>query len=198
MVCNDSNIQSLDDLQSKRVNVGVGGSGTQATMNVLLKAKGWTEANFKEATKLPPVDMAKALCDKQVDAVSYNVGHPNVAIKEATQTCDIRILPIDKALMTKLVAENSDYAAATIPANSYPNVKSAVDSFGVYATLVTSSDVSDERVYAVTKAVFENFNRFKKSHPAFANLSEQDMIKNALSASLHNGAVKYYKERGWL
>lgn len=73
-----------------------------------------------------------------------------------------------------------------------------MDTFGVYATLVTSSDVDPDVVYAVTKAVFDNFSRFKRLHPAFANLKEQDMIKNALSAPLHKGAVRYYKERGWM
>lgn len=198
VVRNDSTIQTLDDLQGKRVNIGVDGSGTQATMNVLLKAKGWTEANFKEVLKFTPAQMSEALCDKRVDAISYNVGHPNEAIKEAVQNCDIRFLPIDNALVEKLISDHPYYAKAQIPAKSYKGVVQAIDSFGVYATLVTSSDVSDKRVYEVVKNLFENFKRFKKSHPAFAHLTEQEMIKNALSAPLHNGAIKYYKERGWL
>ncbi|WP_150538997.1 TAXI family TRAP transporter solute-binding subunit [Actinobacillus vicugnae] len=198
VVRNDSTIQTIDDLQGKKVNVGVDGSGTQATMNVLLKTKGWTEANFKEALKLTPAEMGIALCEKNVDAISYNVGHPNVALKETARSCDIRLVPVADDVVSKLVAQQNYYAKATIPANVYKNVKQAVDSFGVYATLVSSSDVSDEQVYTLVKAVFENFARFKKSHPAFAHLSEQEMIKNALSAPLHSGAVKYYKERGWL
>lgn len=198
VVRNDSTIQTLDDLQGKRVNIGVDGSGTQATMNVLLKTKGWTEENFQEVLKLTPSKMADALCDKRLEAISYNVGHPNAAIKAATQNCDIRFLPIENSLVEKLIADHPYYAKAQIPAKSYKGVTQAVDSFGVYATLVTSSDVSDERVYEVVKDFFKNFKRFKKSHPAFANLMEVDMIKNALSAPLHDGAVKYYKERGWL
>ncbi|WGE46408.1 TAXI family TRAP transporter solute-binding subunit [Actinobacillus equuli] len=198
VVRNDSAIQSVDDLQGKKVNVGVDGSGTQATMNVLLKTKGWTEANFKEALKLTPAEMGKALCEKDVDAISYNVGHPNAALKETANSCDIRLIPVTDEVVGKLVAEQSYYAKATIPAKVYKGVEQAVDSFGVYATLVTSSDVSEQQVYRVVKAVFENFDRFKKSHPAFAHLSETEMVKNALSAPLHSGAVKYYKERGWL
>ncbi|SUT87845.1 putative immunogenic protein [Actinobacillus ureae] len=147
------------------MNVGVDGSGTQATMNVLLKTKGWTEANFKEALKLTPADMGKALCEKNVDAISYNVGHLNVALKETANSCDIRVIPVADDVVSKLVEEQGYYAKATIPANVYKNVEQAVDSFEVYATLVTSSDVSEEQVYRVVKAVFENFDRFKKSHP---------------------------------
>lgn len=198
VVRHDSPIQSVDDLQGKKVNIGVDGSGTQATMNVLLKTKGWTEANFKEALKLPPTDMGNALCNKAVDAISYNVGHPNTALKDTANTCDIRLIPVSNEIIQKLVADQRYYAKATIPANIYKGIEQTVDSFGVYATLMTSSDVSEEQVYQVVKAVFENFARFKKSHPAFAHLSEQEMVKNALSAPLHAGAIKYYKERGWL
>lgn len=194
----DSVVQTLDDLVGKRVNVGVDGSGTQATMQMLMKAKNWTDATFKEALKLPPTEMQTALCGKQVDVTSYNVGHPNSAIKETAQNCDIRFISVPADTVNALTAAYPYYAKAQIPANSYPNQPQAVDSFGVYATLVTSSEVSEEAVYQTVKAVFENFDRFKKSHPAFAHLNEQAMIKNALSAPLHAGAEKYYRERGWL
>lgn len=194
----DSSVQTLDDLVGKRVNIGVDGSGTQATMQVLMNAKGWTASSFKEAAKLPPAEMATALCNKQIDVTSYNVGHPNSAIKDTAQNCDIRFIPVQGAVVESLISAYPYYAKAQIPANSYLNQPQAVDSFGVYATLVTSSEVSEEAVYQTVKAVFENFDRFKKSHPAFAHLSEQEMVKKALSAPLHQGAEKYYRERGWL
>lgn len=194
----DSSVQQLEDLAGKRVNIGVDGSGTQATMRVLMKAKNWTDSSFKEALTLPPAEISAALCGKQIDVASYNVGHPNSAIKETAQNCDIRFIAVQGDLVDALTATYPYYAKAQIPANSYPNQPQAVDSFGVYATLVTSSEVSEEAVYQTVKAVFENFDRFKKSHPAFAHLDEQAMIKNALSAPLHAGAEKYYRERGWL
>ena len=198
MARDDSGIQSFDDLKGKRVNVGDPGSGTRATMNVILKAKGWTEKEFKVASELKPSEMASVMCDNNLDAITYNVGHPNGALKEAAASCNVHLVPITGEAIDKLVAENAYYAKATIPGGLYKGTDNPVDSFGVYATLVSSSDVDNDKVYAIVKAVFDNFDRFKRLHPAFANLKEEEMIKNALSAPLHDGAVRYYKERGWI
>ncbi|MDG6896139.1 TAXI family TRAP transporter solute-binding subunit [Volucribacter amazonae] len=198
MARDDSGIQSFDDLKGKRVNVGDPGSGTRATMNVILGAKGWTDKEFKVASELKPAEMASVMCDNNLDAITYNVGHPNGALKEAAASCDVHLVPVTGEAIDKLVADHSYYAKAIIPGGLYKGSDEPVESFGVYATLVTSADVDDDKVYAVVKAVFDNFDRFKRLHPAFANLKEQEMIKNALSAPLHEGAVRYYKERGWI
>ncbi|TCJ96232.1 hypothetical protein EV694_1786 [Volucribacter psittacicida] len=198
MARDDAGIQSFDDLKGKRVNVGDPGSGTRATMNVILAAKGWTDKEFKVASELKPAEMASVMCDNNLDAITYNVGHPNGALKEAAASCDVHLVPVTGEAIDKLVADHSYYAKAIIPGGLYKGSDEPVESFGVYATLVTSADVDDDKVYAVVKAVFDNFDRFKRLHPAFAHLKEQDMIKNALSAPLHDGAVRYYKERGWI
>lgn len=198
MARDDSGIKSFDDLKGKRVNVGDPGSGTRATMNVILKAKGWDDSVFKVTSELKPAEMASVMCDNNLDAITYNVGHPNGALKEAAASCDAHLVPVTGPAIDKLVADNPYYAKAVIPGGLYKGSDQPVDTFGVYATLVSSTDVSPEVVYDVVKAVFDNFDRFKRLHPAFANLKEQDMIKNALSAPLHEGAVKYYKERGWM
>ncbi|MFY1026783.1 C4-dicarboxylate ABC transporter substrate-binding protein [Actinobacillus seminis] len=198
MVRDDANIQSFDDLKGKRVNVGDPGSGTRATMNVILAAKGWTDKEFKVASELKPAEMASVMCDNNLDAITYNVGHPNGALKEAAASCNTHLVPITGPEIDKLVADNPYYAKATIPSGLYKGTDNPVETFGVYATLVTSADVDADRVYAVVKAVFDNFDRFKRLHPAFENLKEDEMIKNALSAPLHEGAIRYYKERGWL
>lgn len=198
MARDDSGIKSFDDLKGKRVNVGDPGSGTRATMNVILKAKGWDDSVFKVASELKPAEMASVMCDNNLDAITYNVGHPNGALKEAAASCNAHLVPVTGPAIDKLVADNPYYAKAVIPGGLYKGSDQPVDTFGVYATLVSSTDVSPEVVYDVVKAVFDNFDRFKRLHPAFANLKEQDMIKNALSAPLHEGAVKYYKERGWM
>ncbi|MFC0308386.1 TAXI family TRAP transporter solute-binding subunit [Gallibacterium trehalosifermentans] len=198
MARNDSGITSFDDLKGKRVNVGDPGSGTRATMNVILKAKGWNDAIFKIASELKPAEMASAMCDNNLDAITYNVGHPNGALKEAAASCDAHLVSVTGPAIDQLVADNPYYAKAVIPGGLYKGSDQPVDTFGVYATLVSSTDVSPDVVYQVVKAVFDNFDRFKRLHPAFANLKESEMIKNALSAPLHEGAVRYYKERGWL
>ena len=96
-----------------------------------------------------------------------------------------------------LIADKPYYRKATIPAGMYNN-KEDIITFGVGATFVTSSDVPEEVVYVVVKAVFENLDQLKKLHPAFAHLKAEEMIKDGLSAPLHDGAVKYYKEKGWM
>lgn len=198
MARDDSGINSFDDLKGKRVNVGDPGSGTRATMNVILAAKKWTDKDFKVASELKPAEMASVMCDNNLDAITYNVGHPNGALKEAAASCNAHLVPVTGPEIDKLVADHSYYAKATIPAGLYKGSDKPVETFGVYATLVTSADVEADKVYAVVKAVFDNFDRFKRLHPAFANLKEEEMIKNALSAPLHEGAVRYYKERGWI
>ena len=198
MARDDSGIKTFDDLKGKRGNVGDPGSGTRATMNVILKEKGWSDKDFKVASELKPSEMASVMCDNNLDAITYNVGHPNGALKEAAASCNAHLVPVTGEAIDKLVADHSYYAKATIPGGLYKGTDNPVETFGVYATLVTSSDVEEDKVYAVVKAVFDNFDRFKRLHPAFANLKEEEMIKNALSAPLHDGAVRYYKERGWL
>ncbi|MBW4962442.1 TAXI family TRAP transporter solute-binding subunit [Sulfitobacter sp. CW3] len=194
----DAGIESFDDLKGKRVNVGNPGSGQLATMEVVLDAKGWSMSDFSLASELKPAEQAAALGDNKVDAIIYTVGHPNGSIQEAVSTVDAKLVPVEGEAIDKLVADNPFYAYATIPGGMYKGTDSDVKTFGVKATFVTSSDVDDAVVYEVVKAVFDNFDRFKKLHPAFANLTEAEMISGGLSAPLHDGAVKYYKERGWI
>ena len=194
----DAGIESFDDLKGKRVNVGNPGSGQLATMEVVLAAKGWTMDDFALASELKPAEQAAALGDNKVDAIIYTVGHPNGSIQEAVSTVDAKLVPVQGEAIDKLVADNPFYAYASIPGGMYKGTDSEVKTFGVKATFVTSSDVDDAVVYEVVKAVFDNFDRFKKLHPAFENLKEEEMIKDGLSAPLHDGAVKYYKERGWM
>ncbi|HGO5815830.1 TPA: TAXI family TRAP transporter solute-binding subunit [Mannheimia haemolytica] len=198
MARTDSGIKSFDDLKAKRVNVGDPGSGTRATMNVILAAKGWTDKDFKVASELKPAEMASVMCDNNLDAITYNVGHPNGALKEAAASCDAKLVPVTGPEIDKLVADHSYYAKATIPGGLYKGSDEPTETFGVYATLVTSADVDADKVYNVTKAVFDNFDRFKRLHPAFEHLKQEEMIKNALSAPLHEGALRYYKEKGWI
>jgi TRAP transporter TAXI family solute receptor len=194
----DSGITSFEDLAGKRVNVGNPGSGARATMEVVMEKMGWTMDSFALAADLNSKEQAAALCDNRVDAIVFTVGHPAGTIKEATTTCDSRLITVDNEQIRALAADNAFYSMATIPGGMYTGTDNDVTTFGVGATFVTSTATSDEVVYEIVKAVFENFDRFKKMHPAFENLEEAKMITNNLSAPLHPGAEKYYKERGWM
>ncbi len=194
----DSGITNFDDLKGKRVNIGNPGSGQRGTMEVVMNAKEWTMKDFALATELKAAEQSAALCDNQIDAMVYTVGHPSGSIQEATTACDSVLVNVDGAGIDRLVDENSFYRKATIVGGTYRGNPDDTKTFGVGATLVTSANVSDDAVYALVSGVFENFDAFKKLHPAFGNLKPEEMIKDGLSAPLHPGAVKYYKEKGWM
>lgn len=195
----DSGISSWDDLKGKIVNIGNPGSGQRGTMEVLMNARGMSIDDFKQATELTSSEQVNALCDGKVDAIAYTVGVPNGAIGQAIDGCGASFVNLDSAAEQKLVNDNPYYAFANIPAGTfYKSQSSDATTFGVMATFVSSASVSDDIVYEVVRAVFENLDDFRKLHPAFTNLDPEQMISNGLSAPLHDGAVKYYKEQGWM
>jgi len=194
----DSGIKSFGDLKGKRVNIGNPGSGQRGTMEVLMGEMGWTKSTFKLASELKSAEQSQALCDNKIDAMVFTVGHPSGSIKEATTSCASVLVNVTGSAVDSLVKNNSFYRTATIPGGMYNGSPNDTKTFGVGATFVSSTKVADRVVYEVVKAVFENFDRFKKLHPAFRNLKEKEMIKDGLSAPLHAGAAKYYKEKGWM
>jgi len=194
----DSGIRKFADLKGKRVNVGNPGSGQRGTMEVVMEKLGWTMDDFKLASELKSAEQSQALCDNKIDAIVFTVGHPNGSIKEATTSCDARLVEVDGPVIRKLADDNDYYAMTSIPGGMYRGTKKDTTTFGVGATFVSSTATDADTVYQIVKAVFDNFRRFKKLHPAFANLEPELMIKNNLSAPLHEGAVRYYKERGWI
>jgi TRAP transporter TAXI family solute receptor len=196
LVRGDSGITSFEELKGKRVNVGNPGSGQRATMEVVMDAFGMSMDDFTLATEYKGSEMAKQICDDNIDAMIYTIGHPAAAIKEATTTCDVQLVSVTGAAVEKLVADNPYYRVATIPAGMYAGNDSDTTTFGVGATFVTSANVPEEVAYVVAKAVLSNLDDFRGLHPAFANLDAAQMIKDGLSAPLHDGAAKAYKELG--
>jgi TRAP transporter TAXI family solute receptor len=194
----DANVKNFSDLKGKRVNVGNPGSGTRASMDELLTASGMKLSDFGLAAELKADEHGAALCDNKIDAFFYGVGHPSANIQDPVTTCGAKLVNITGPAIDKLVAANSYYAKATIPAGMYKGNDQPTQTYGVLATFVTSAKQPDDMVYTLVKAVFENFEDFKKLHPALANLKPENMIADGLSAPLHPGAVKYYKEKGWM
>jgi TRAP transporter TAXI family solute receptor len=194
----ESNITKFEDLKGKRFNVGNPGSGTRASLEQLIAAMGWKLSDFSLAAELKADEHGAALCDNKIDAFFYGVGHPSANIQDPTTTCGAKLVPITGAVVDKLVADNPYFAKATIPGGMYANNPQPTQTYGVLATLVTSAKVPDETVYQLVKATFDNFDEFKKLHPAFANLDPAKMVSDGNSAPLHPGAAKYYKEKGWL
>lgn len=192
----EANITSFDDLKGKRFNVGNPGSGTRASMEQLLEARGDDLTFFSLASELRPDEHGAALCDGKIDGFFYGVGHPSANIQDPTTTCGAKIVPLTGEAVDGLVEKHPYYAKVAIPGGLYPNNEEDIQTYGVLATFVTTEDVPEETIYLVVKAVFDNFEDFKKLHPALAHLEPADMVKNGLSAPLHPGAEKFFKEKG--
>ncbi|MGI9353055.1 MAG: TAXI family TRAP transporter solute-binding subunit [Rhizobiaceae bacterium] len=193
----DAGISNITDVKGKRLNIGNPGSGTRGTWEVLEGALGWERSDLKIAAEMKSAETGQAVCDNKIDAYFWLVGHPSALTQESLASCDAKLVNATGPEIDKLVADNPFYRVATIPAGMYNNAED-ITTFGVGATFVSSADVPDDVVYTVVKAVFENFDDFKGLHPAFANLKPEEMIADSLSAPLHPGAEKYYKEKGWM
>lgn len=194
IVRNDSKINSVADLAGKRVNIGNKGSGDRATMDRIMQQFGWSPKSFSLATEFTGASRAQALCGNQIDAFVSILGNPNASIKEATTSCQAKLIPVTGPKIDQLIKNTPYYAETSVPANLYPNNDQDIKTFGTLSVVFADKRMSDELAYNITKAVFENFDIFKRLHPAFATLKKENMIKDGISAPLHPGAIRYYKE----
>src|SRR5688500_14744842 len=194
----EANIAKFEDFKGKRFNIGNPGSGTRASMEQLLAAMGWKTSDFSLASELKADEHGPALCDNKIDGFYYGVGHPSANIQDPTTTCGAKLVSITGPAVVKLIKDHPYYAKATIPGGMYNANPQPTETYGVLATLVSSAKVPDDVVYNLVKATFDNFEEFKKLHPAFVVLDPAKMVKDGLSAPLHPGAAKFYKEKGWI
>jgi uncharacterized protein len=195
MARSDADIRSFADLKGKRVSVGTAGSGTRATMELAMKAFGVRRADLRTAAELKFVELAPALCENKIDAFVFVAGHPNPVFQDAVTACGARFVPVAGAPVDALVAERPYYARADIPAKLYRPGDAAQPTFGTMASLVVSEDMPEATAYAITKAVFDNFDDFRKLHPALADVTKQAMVKGQ-AVPLHPGALRYFREAG--
>ena len=193
----DANIKSIMDVKGKRINLGNPGSGNEATALTLFDANNIKKSDLKFAGALKAAEMPDALRDNKIDGYFYMIGHPNANIKDATNSVDTRIVPLEGKAVDGLISKYPYFAKAQIAKGLYKGVDAPVNTFGVKAVLVTSTDVSDKAVFTVVKAILENFDSFKKLHPAYNHITKESLL-DGLSAPLHDGAKKYFKEAGLL
>ncbi len=192
----DAGITNFDDLVGKRVNIGNPGSGQRGTMEVVMAEMGWDMDTFSLVTELQAGEQAQALCDNNIDAIVYTVGHPSGAIQEATTACDTVLVNVDNDVIRALVEDRDYYRMATIPGGMYRGTDEDITTFGVGATFVTSAAVPEEVVFEVTRAVFENLDQFRSLHPALEALDAEEMVSDGLSAPIHDGAARFFSEAG--
>ncbi len=193
----DTGIASVSDLRGKRVNIANVGSGSRGNAEDVLRLYGINKTDDIEAERLDPPEANRRLVSNEIDAFFFTAGNPWKAVLETAKKTNIRIVPIDGPAIKKLVADKPYYVMATVPGGLYKGVNRDVPTYAVKATFVTSANQPEEVVYNVTKTVFENLDRFRKMHPAFKFLKAKEMLQG-LSAPLHPGAMRYYKERGWM
>jgi len=194
----DTGIKSIKDLKGRHVNIGNPGSGQRQNAIDALTAAGIDIESDIKAEGLKAAEAPGVLLDGRIDALFYTVGHPSGAFKEATAgTRKVTFVPIE--LPDSFYLKFPYYARSIVPISFYPNAvnKEDVSTFGVKATFVTHSRIPEKDIYNVVKEIFENFESFKKLHPAYSILTKKGMLEG-LSAPLHPGAEKYYKEVGLL
>jgi len=191
-----SGIKSFDDLKGKRVYTGPQGSGMRATMEELVGYKGWNANSFVNMENILPGDQAKALCSGKIDAMVFAGGHPNGAIQQVTSACATRIVDVSGPAVDAMIKANPFYSGAIIPGGMYVGTDRDVQTFGVDAVLVAPSYLDSEVVYLITKAVFDNMDNFKTLHPVFSTLNTAEMVRKSDIAPFHDGALRYYKEKG--
>ena len=195
MTRRDAGIKRFEDIRGKRVNIGSPGSGTRATMDLVMNAYGIKRSDLKSAPELKFIELAPALCDSKIDAFVYVAGHPNEVLNDAATSCATSIAAVAGAPIDQIVASQPFYAKADIPAKMYKGTDTARPSFGMVATVVVSADMPDATAYAITRAVFENFDDFKKLHPAIGHITKEGSLRGN-TVPFHPGAVAYFKEAG--
>lgn len=195
MARQDAGIKKFEDIKGKRISIGSPGSGTRATMDLVMSAYGIKRSDLKSAAEFKFIELAPALCDNKIDAFVFVAGHPNAVLHDAATSCATSIAAVTGAPIDALVSSQPFYAKADIPAKMYKGTDAPQPSFGMVATIVVSADLPDDTAYAITKAVFENFEDFKKLHPAVANSTKEGALRGD-TVPFHPGAVKYFKEAG--
>jgi len=189
-----SNIKTIQEIKNKKINIGNPGSGNEVTTLQLLKVLN-IKMNELQGSRLDSSDMPDALSNNKIDGYFYMIGHPASNIKYATNNTDAKIIPIEGKFIDKLITQNPYFIKSFIKGGIYKGNSENINTFGVKAVLIANKTTSDYVVYNFVKAIFENFEQFKLMHPSYENITKKSLL-DGISAPLHNGAKKYYKEIG--
>jgi TRAP transporter TAXI family solute receptor len=192
----DAGISRLADLAGKRVNIGVPGSDQRVVMQQVMTAMGWSRDSFSLADELTGPEQSLALCHDRIQAMVAIVAHPDAELAKTMALCDAELVEIAGAEIAGLIADKPYFTVTEIPARSYENQTAAVKTFGVRVVAVVSEDMSDATAYDIVQAVFRNFDRFKRLHPALRQLRPQDMRSEGGATPMHPGALRKFTEIG--
>lgn len=191
-------VRTVADVRRTRINIGNPGSRQRTSMERVMVALGLTRSDFLDVRELPAAEQSRAFCAKELDVIVYAVGHPDGLIQDVTRTCRGRLVDVSGPAIDRMLSEYREYERVLIPGGTYSGNPADVRTVGVRAVVVTSPRVSDTMAYEITRAVFDNLDAFRHLHPAFETLSVADMVHVSGRAPVHAGAMRYYRERGWL
>jgi hypothetical protein len=194
----ESGIRTVAEIRGTRISIGNPGSRQRAKIDRVMAILGLRRSDFADVRELAAAEQNRAFCDEELDVIVYSVGHPNGLIHDVTRTCHGRLVDVSGPAFDRMFSAYREYEPAVIPGGTYPDNPADVRTFGVRAVVVTSPRVSDTMAYEITRAVFDNFDAFRRLHPAFETLSVADMVHVRGRAPVHAGALRYYRERGWL
>lgn len=189
---NEYGITSLDELEGKRVGVGAPGSGTAVHAQAILEAAGLDETNV-DIQYLNFSQCAEGLQDRTLDAAFVVAGIPTAAITDLASAEDIVIVSVPADIYRQLSDKYPFYVAISLPGGTYTGVDTDVNTTAVMAMLATTADVSDDLVYKITKAIFENTDVLVAAHPRGKDITLESAL-DGMSIPLHPGAEKYYDE----
>jgi TRAP transporter TAXI family solute receptor len=197
VVRKSSGIKSLADVKGKKLNIDIPGSGTRMTTDIVLEASGIKNSDLALANELKSSEGPTMLKDNKIDGYFGVFGHPTANIKDASNSVDIDLVAIDGEAIDKLVAKYSYYAKGVISGSFYKGVEHDTPSIGVKAVLVTKDNIDEKVVYTLTKTILDNFDAFKKLHPAYKTITKESLL-DGLAVPQHKGAIKAFKEAGIL
>lgn len=193
-----SGVRTVADLRGKRIGIGSTGSRQRAQMERVMAALGVTRNDFADVRELSPAEQNRLFCANELDAIVYSVGHPNGLIRHVTFTCHGMLVAVSGPGIDRMLSEYKEYERAAIPGGTYAVNSENVDTFGVRAVLVTTTRMPETVAYEITRAVFDNFDDFRRLHPAFKALLVPETIHPTGRAPVHSGAARYYREHGLL
>jgi uncharacterized protein len=191
-------IRTVAEIRGTRVNIGDPGSRQRANIERVMAVLGLRRSDFLDVRELSAAEQNRAFCARELDVIVYSVGHPDGLIQDVTRTCHGRLVDVSGPAIDRMLSRYREYERAVIPGGMYSDNPADVPTFGVRAVVVTSPRVSDTMAYEITRAVFDNFDAFRRLHPAFDSLSVEDMVHASGRAPVHAGAMRYYRERGWV
>jgi uncharacterized protein len=190
----DSNIRTLADLRGKRLSVGAPKSGTELNSRAILAAAGLSYRDIGKVEFLPFAESVELMKDRQLDATLQSAGLGVASLKDLSASTEIRLVSVPKEVVDKI---GPPFVPVKIPANTYTGQDKDVPTAAVANYLVTSSAVSDDLAYQMTRLIFENLPELANAHAS----GKEIKLETAATGNpipLHPGAIRYYKEKGLL